>query len=110
MNGILYEEDYIGLFLLVTVIMGGGAAWLAGRAIAATWRPWWHVEGYMLIPFCAVRGHPALAPVLCDRHLGLPYFRLSRLPRDPRGANDHAIRLDQRPGGIHALGAAGRRA
>ena len=34
MNGILYEEDYIGLFLLVTVVMGGGAAWLAGRAIA----------------------------------------------------------------------------
>ena len=39
MNGILYEEDYIGLFLLVTVVMGGGAAWLAGRAIAGTWRP-----------------------------------------------------------------------
>ena len=35
MNGILYEEDYIGLFVLVTIVMGGGAAWLAGRAIAA---------------------------------------------------------------------------
>ena len=55
MNGILYEEDYIGLFLLVTVAMGGGAAWLAGRAIAATWRPWWHVAAYMLILGCAVR-------------------------------------------------------
>ncbi len=55
MNGILYEEDYIGLFLLVTVVMGGGAAWLAGRAIAATWRPWWHVAGYMLILGLAVR-------------------------------------------------------
>ena len=43
MIGILYEEDYLSLFLLVTVVMGGGAAWLAGRAIAATWRPWWHV-------------------------------------------------------------------
>ncbi len=32
-----------GVFLLVTVVLGGGAAWLAGRAIAATWRPWWHV-------------------------------------------------------------------
>ena len=39
MSGILYEEEYIGLFLLVTVFLGGGAAWLAGRAIAATWRP-----------------------------------------------------------------------
>ena len=55
MNGILYEEDYIGLFMLVTVIMGGGAAWLAGRAIASTWRPWWHVAGYMLILGAAVR-------------------------------------------------------
>src|SRR5947209_18608555 len=55
MSGILYEEDYIGLFLLVTIIMGGGAAWLAGRAIAATWRPWWHVAFYMLILGLAVR-------------------------------------------------------
>ena len=28
--------------------MGGGGAWLAGRAIAATWRPWWHLALYML--------------------------------------------------------------
>jgi small-conductance mechanosensitive channel len=55
MNGIIYEEDYIGLFLLVSVFMGGGAAWLAGRAIASTWRPWWHVAGYMLILGAAVR-------------------------------------------------------
>jgi hypothetical protein len=55
MSRILYEEDYVGLFLLVTVVMGGGAAWLAGRAIAATWRPWWHVAAYMLILGAAVR-------------------------------------------------------
>lgn len=55
MSGILYEEAYIGLFLLVTVVLGGGAAWLAGRAIAATWRPWWHVVGYMLILGATVR-------------------------------------------------------
>ena len=35
--------------------MGGGAAWLAGRAIAATWRPWWHVALYMLPLSLAVR-------------------------------------------------------
>jgi len=55
MSGILYEEAYVGLFLLVTVFLGGGAAWLAGRAIAATWRPWWHVAGYMLILGAVVR-------------------------------------------------------
>ena len=32
-----FEEQYAGLFLLVTVAMGGGAAWLSGRAIAGTW-------------------------------------------------------------------------
>ena len=55
MSGILHEEDSFGIFLLVTVFMGGGAAWLAGRAIAATWRPWWHVAFYMLILGFAVR-------------------------------------------------------
>ena len=54
-HGLLYEEDYIGLFLLVTVGLGGGAAWLTGRAIAATWRPWWHVAFYMLLLGAAVR-------------------------------------------------------
>jgi small-conductance mechanosensitive channel len=51
----LYEEGSFGIFLLVTVAMGGGAAWLSGRAIAATWRPWWQIVGYMLILGIAVR-------------------------------------------------------
>ena len=29
------DEHSLGVFLLLTVLMGGGAAWLAGRAIAA---------------------------------------------------------------------------
>jgi len=51
----LSEEHSLGVFLLVSVAMGGGAAWLAGRAIAATWRPAWHVASYMLILALAVR-------------------------------------------------------
>ena len=51
----LSDERSLGVFLLVTVAMGGGAAWLAGRAIAATWRPWWHVAFYMLLLALAVR-------------------------------------------------------
>jgi len=43
------------LFLFVTVGLGGGAAALAGRAIAATWRPWWDVVKYMLLLAIAVR-------------------------------------------------------
>jgi hypothetical protein len=52
---LLYEEDSVGVFLLVSVLLGGGAAWLAGRAIAQTWRPWWSVIPYMLILGLAVR-------------------------------------------------------
>ena len=52
---LLYEEDLFGIFLLVSVAMGGGAAWLSGRAIAGTWRPWWQIVGYMAILGGAVR-------------------------------------------------------
>ncbi len=55
MYGFLYEGDGLGSFLLVTVLLGGGAAWLAGRAIAQTWRPWWSIVAYMLILGLAVR-------------------------------------------------------
>jgi hypothetical protein len=51
----LYEEDSFGVFLLVTVVLGGGAALLAGRALATTWRPAWQVIGYSLILAAAVR-------------------------------------------------------
>ena len=51
----LSDESSLGTFLLVSVALGGGAAWLAGRALAATWRPWWHVVLYMLILSFAVR-------------------------------------------------------
>ena len=55
LHWLLYEEDYFAVFILVTVVLGGGAAWLAGRAIALTWRPWWQVVLYMLILGAAVR-------------------------------------------------------
>jgi hypothetical protein len=43
------------VFFFVDVGLGGGAAALAGRAIAATWRPWWHVVASMLLLGLAVR-------------------------------------------------------
>jgi hypothetical protein len=55
LSGLLYEEDSLGVFLLVTVVLGGGAAALAGRAVALTWRPWWQVVVYMLMLGAAVR-------------------------------------------------------
>jgi hypothetical protein len=55
MQGILHEEGSFGVFVLVTIILGGGAAALSGRAIAATWRPWAQVVVYSLILGGAVR-------------------------------------------------------
>ena len=53
--GGLYESESILQVALVTGAIGGGAAWLAGRAIAQTWRPFWHVLAYTLLLGCAVR-------------------------------------------------------
>ena len=52
---LLAEEDSFGVFFLVTVFLGGGAAWLTGRAAAQTWRPVWQVIIYTLILGGAVR-------------------------------------------------------
>jgi hypothetical protein len=52
---LIYEEGSFGVFLLVTIILGGGAAALSGRAIAETWRPWWQMVAYSFILGAAVR-------------------------------------------------------
>jgi len=49
-------------FLLVTVLLGGGAAYLVGRAVARTWRPLAALVAYLLLLDGAVRFiHFALA-------------------------------------------------
>ena len=55
MQGILYEEQSFWLFGLVTVCMGGWAAWMTARAIAATWRPLWQCVAAMAVLGAAVR-------------------------------------------------------
>ncbi|MGO4387105.1 DUF6867 family protein [Microvirga sp. 2YAF29] len=55
MQGVLYEESSFWLFLLFTVILGGWAAWMTGRAIALTWRPYWNLILYLFILGAAVR-------------------------------------------------------
>jgi hypothetical protein len=51
----LSQESSLGVFFLITVFLGGGAAWLTGRALAATWRPAWNVALYALPLSFAVR-------------------------------------------------------
>ena len=55
LQGILYEEPSIWLFLLVTVAMGGWAAWRTGVAVAKTWKPVSMLIPYMLLLGGAVR-------------------------------------------------------
>jgi hypothetical protein len=55
MQGILYEEASIWQFLLVTVVMGGAAAWITGKACAETWRGIPKTIGYLLVLGLAIR-------------------------------------------------------
>jgi len=48
MTGLYVTESWLQV-LMVTGVIGGGAALLAGRAISATWRPYWYVIGYMVL-------------------------------------------------------------
>jgi hypothetical protein len=51
----LYPTESFLQVLFVTGVLGGGAAWLTGRAIALTWRPLWHAIAYVALLGCAVR-------------------------------------------------------
>ncbi|WP_375453814.1 DUF6867 family protein [uncultured Methylobacterium sp.] len=55
MQGLIYEEDAIGLFLLVTVAMGGWAGWMAARGLAKAWRPFWQIVPALLAVAAVVR-------------------------------------------------------
>ncbi|CAN5151118.1 hypothetical protein BH10PSE9_BH10PSE9_03030 [soil metagenome] len=53
--GILYEEPSFWLFGFVTCLLGGGAAWMAGRSAAGNWHSWPTLLFYMLLLGVAVR-------------------------------------------------------
>ena len=52
--GLIWEVS-IWVFLLVTLILGGGAAWITGRVVALSWEPWWQLLIYALLLAVAVR-------------------------------------------------------
>ena len=51
----LFIETSPWVFLVLTVIIAGGAACMAGRGLALTWRPFWQVVAYTLLLGCALR-------------------------------------------------------
>src|SRR5262245_46976804 len=77
--GQLYDlgGNGIWVFVLVTCILGGAGAFLSGRALAQTWRPYWHLPLYMLGIAAGVRFiHHALfgGPMLSAPSLAVDYF------------------------------------
>lgn len=52
--GVVYETSFWS-FLFVTVILGGGGAFMIGRAIAKGWKPFWMVCLYVLLLGAVIR-------------------------------------------------------
>lgn len=50
-----FIEDSPWIFLIMTVIIGGGAAFMAGRGLASKWRPVWMAVAYMIPMGLALR-------------------------------------------------------
>ncbi|MBC8038900.1 MAG: hypothetical protein H7X89_16980 [Rhizobiales bacterium] len=50
-----FVEDTFAVFLFMTVIIGGGAAFVAGRSLASRWRPPWLPASYMILLGVALR-------------------------------------------------------
>lgn len=52
--GVIWEIS-LAEFVFITLILGGGGAWLAGRAIAGAWEPLWRSVVWMIPLAAAVR-------------------------------------------------------
>ena len=51
----LLSDDGLRVFLVLTVIIGGGAAFLSGKSLARSWKPFWRVFLYMVLLAAAIR-------------------------------------------------------
>lgn len=47
MSSVLGASPYV--FLGITVVLAGGAAWLMGQTLGRAWRPYWQVLIYALL-------------------------------------------------------------
>ncbi len=51
----MFWEVSLPVFILVTVVLGGGAAYMTGRAMARGWQPWPRLIVYLFLLCIAVR-------------------------------------------------------
>jgi hypothetical protein len=54
MGGLLWETSWVS-FVVITLLLAGGAAWMSGRALARSWRPLGLVFVYMVLLGAAAR-------------------------------------------------------
>lgn len=101
----LFETSPL-VFFVLTVVIGGGAAALSGRALAANWRPFWQIVVYMALLGLALRFfHFALfdgallsvpyylrdtAVLLAAAGLGFRLTRVSQMVRQYAWENERA--------------------
>ena len=52
--GLIWETSFLA-FAALTCLIGGGAAWMAGRGLALTWKPYIHVVFYTAVLGAAIR-------------------------------------------------------
>ena len=101
----LYAGESIAHIILVTGILGGGAAWLSGRAMAGDWRPQWQVAiaavligaATRFIAFALFEGELLAAPSFCCDTLIFLIVGLVGWRVDAGGADGAAISLALRP-------------
>ncbi len=55
MQGVIYEEGSIWIFLFVTILLGGGGAWMTGRSVALGWNSLILLTVYLLLLGVGVR-------------------------------------------------------
>jgi hypothetical protein len=67
----LLSDDGLGVFLVLTVVLGGGAAFLSGRSLARSWKPFGRVFLHMALLAAAIR---FLHYALFDATLLSPYY------------------------------------
>ncbi len=100
MTGLYATETWLQV-VMVTGVIGGGAAILAGRAVATTWRPYWYVIAYMLLlgagvhflHFALFAGDILSLPLLSRRRALRGGGRLDFVPHDAGPPDGAAISL-----------------
>ena len=94
-------DNSLAAFLVLTLFLGGSAAWMSGRAIAISWRPVKQIIIYMMLLTAAVRflnfalyeGTIAVLLLLCRELCDPARDLMAGLPLHPHQPDGAAVSL-----------------